>query len=110
MSQPQSQPETTHHDSALEVVAFDSINNFRRALPGTSLPIYRCAALDRASPSDANRLDPLTTIIGTAHSTYRTALSTQTVIIIRSVFLSQLLLVSTATKLLSHLLHLPEQR
>jgi hypothetical protein len=53
-------------DPALEVVAFDSINNFRRALPGTSLPIYRCAALDNASPTDASRLDPLTTIIGTA--------------------------------------------
>ena len=41
---------------ALEVIEFEGILNFRSALPGTGLPIYRCAALDNATASDSKRL------------------------------------------------------
>lgn len=41
---------------ALEIIEFEGILNFRSALPGTGLPIYRCAALDNATASDSKRL------------------------------------------------------
>jgi hypothetical protein len=40
----------------LEIVKFDAILNFRSALPGTGLPIYRCAALDNATAADTDKL------------------------------------------------------
>lgn len=40
----------------LEIIEFEGILNFRSALPGTGLPIYRCAALDNATASDTERL------------------------------------------------------
>ena len=40
----------------LDVIEFEGVLNFRAALPGTGLPIYRCAALDNATFSDAVRL------------------------------------------------------
>ena len=41
---------------ALEIIEFEGILNFRSALPGTGLPIYRCAALDNATATDTRRL------------------------------------------------------
>jgi hypothetical protein len=40
----------------LEIVEFEGILNFRSALPGSGLPLYRCAALDNATASDTERL------------------------------------------------------
>lgn len=40
----------------LEIIEFEGILNFRSALPGTGLPIYRCAALDNSTASDTERL------------------------------------------------------
>lgn len=40
----------------LEIIEFEGILNFRSALPGTGLPLYRCAALDNATASDTERL------------------------------------------------------
>lgn len=40
----------------LDIIEFEGVLNFRSALPGTGLPIYRCAALDNATSSDAVRL------------------------------------------------------
>ena len=40
----------------LDIIEFEGVLNFRSALPGTGLPIYRCAALDNVTSSDAVRL------------------------------------------------------
>ena len=48
---------------ALEIVPLESVLNFRRALPGTNLPIYRCAAFDNASANDVVSLQSISTII-----------------------------------------------
>lgn len=40
----------------LEIIEFEGILNFRSALPGSGLPLYRCAALDNATASDTERL------------------------------------------------------
>jgi hypothetical protein len=54
---PCGEDEDTLHDFAdLDIVEFEGILNFRSALPGTGLPIFRCAALDNATSSDAVRL------------------------------------------------------
>jgi hypothetical protein len=47
----------------LEVVTLTSVANFRRALPGTNLPIYRAAALDYLTSTDVPTLLPVTTVI-----------------------------------------------
>ena len=47
----------------LEVVTLTSVANFRRALPGTNLPIYRAAALDYLTSTDVPTLHPVTTVI-----------------------------------------------
>jgi hypothetical protein len=49
-------PELEAIESELELIEFDGILNFRSALPGTGLPIFRCAALDNATASDTQRL------------------------------------------------------
>lgn len=49
--------------AALEVVCLTSVANFRRALPGTGLPIYRAAALDYLTSADVPALRPVTTVI-----------------------------------------------
>ena len=48
--------DTLHGFTDLDIIEFEGILNFRSALPGTGLPIYRCAALDNATSSDAVRL------------------------------------------------------
>lgn len=48
---------------ALEIVPLESVLNFRRALPGTNLPIYRCAAFDNASANDVVSLQSISTIV-----------------------------------------------
>lgn len=54
---PCGEDEDTLHDFAdLDIIEFEGILNFRSALPGTGVPIYRCAALDNATSSDAVRL------------------------------------------------------
>ena len=49
--------------SLLEIVPLESVYNFRRALPGTNLPIYRSAAFDNASADDVVSLQSISTII-----------------------------------------------
>ena len=54
---------STIDPAALEIVPLESVLNFRRALPGTNLPIYRCAAFDNASANDVVSLQSISTII-----------------------------------------------
>ena len=53
---PEKGKDTFHDFTDLDIIEFEGVLNFRSALPGSGLPIYRCAALDNATSSDAVRL------------------------------------------------------